>query len=53
MSSPQLLQGNEYLTKEKARVDKLLSGGSVAAAKVDELSRKLSVIGAILGDDEE
>lgn len=45
-------KGDAYLSTEKARVDKMLSGGGVSAAKVDELSRKSSVLGAILGADE-
>lgn len=46
-----LPQGVEYLSKEKARLEKLLAGGSVAAAKVDEMSRKTSVLGAFLDDE--
>ena len=44
-------QGVEYLTKEKARLDKMLSSGSVHASKVEELSKKVSVLGAF-GDEE-
>ncbi|PNW88536.1 hypothetical protein CHLRE_01g033550v5 [Chlamydomonas reinhardtii] len=46
-------KGSEYLTKEKARLEKLLAGGSVNAAKVDEMSRKTSVLGAFAAEDEE
>ncbi|KAG2448646.1 hypothetical protein HYH02_006533 [Chlamydomonas schloesseri] len=46
-------KGAEYLTKEKARLEKMLSGGSVNAAKVDEMSRKSSVLGAFGDDDDE
>jgi len=46
-------KGVSYLATEKARVDKMLTGGSVSAAKADEMTRKSSVIGHILGDDEE
>lgn len=44
-------KGDDYLTKEAARLDKMLSSGSVATAKVEELSRKLSVLSAINGDE--
>jgi protein disulfide-isomerase A6 len=46
------LQGDSYLTKEKSRLDKMLSGGSLAAGKVDEMARKSSVLGHIIGKDE-
>ncbi|GFR39801.1 hypothetical protein Agub_g288 [Astrephomene gubernaculifera] len=45
-------KGVEYLSKEKARLEKMLGGGSVAAAKVDEMSRKTSVLGAFTEDAE-
>lgn len=45
-------QGAEWLSKEKARVEKLLSTGSVESKKVDEISRKASVLGHILKADE-
>ncbi|GIL81325.1 hypothetical protein Vretimale_1122 [Volvox reticuliferus] len=48
-----LEKGVEYLSKEKARLEKMLAGGSVAAAKVDEMSRKTSVLGAFLDEDDE
>ncbi|KAG2444788.1 hypothetical protein HXX76_001531 [Chlamydomonas incerta] len=46
-------KGAEYLGKEKARLEKMLSGGSVSAAKADEMSRKTSVLGAFAAEDEE
>ncbi|EFJ43445.1 hypothetical protein VOLCADRAFT_106773 [Volvox carteri f. nagariensis] len=46
-------KGVGYLSKEKARLDKMLAGGSVAAAKVEEMSRKSSVLGAFLDEDDE
>jgi hypothetical protein len=46
------VKGVEYLEKEAARLEKLLSGGSLSASKVEELSRKLSVITAIRDGDE-
>ncbi|GIL63482.1 hypothetical protein Vafri_17537 [Volvox africanus] len=48
-----LEKGVEYLSKEKARLEKMLAGGNVAAAKVDEMSRKASILGAFLDEDEE
>ncbi|KAJ9528075.1 hypothetical protein QJQ45_005735 [Haematococcus lacustris] len=44
-------KGTTYLTKEKARVDKMLASGGMAAAKYEELSRKSSVLGALLGEE--
>ncbi|KAJ9528283.1 hypothetical protein QJQ45_014264 [Haematococcus lacustris] len=44
-------KGATYLTKEKARVDKMLASGGMAAAKYEELSRKSSVLGALLGEE--
>jgi len=41
-----LEKGDEYLTKEYARLERLISSGSVSASKVDELARKSSVLGA-------
>ncbi|KAG2501842.1 hypothetical protein HYH03_000340 [Edaphochlamys debaryana] len=45
-------KGADYLKKEQARLDKMLGTGSVAAAKVDEMSRKTSVLSAFAEDDE-
>lgn len=45
-------KGVEYLSKEKARVDRILQG-SVSSSKVEELARKSSVLGALLGTDDE
>ena len=41
----------ERLAKEKARLEKMLGGGSVSAAKVDEMSRKTSVLGAFADEE--
>jgi protein disulfide-isomerase A6 len=44
-------KGDEYLSKEKARLEKLLLTGSVHASKVEDMSRKTSVLGALLGEE--
>lgn len=44
-------QGVEYLSKEKARVDKMLSTGSVHASKVEDMSKKVSVLGAFTDEE--
>ena len=41
------MQGDAYLKTEKARLEKVLSG-KVAAAKADEMARKVSIMGALL-----
>ena len=40
--------GKAALAKEAARLERMIGSGSVAAAKVDEMSRKTSVLGAFL-----
>ena len=45
------IEKDEYLTKEKARLEKMLTSGSVAAAKADEMSRKVNIMAAILGEE--
>jgi protein disulfide-isomerase A6 len=47
-----ITKGVEYFAKEKARLDKMLSTGNVNADKADEMSRKVSVLGAFTEDDE-
>ncbi|PNH11560.1 putative protein disulfide-isomerase A6 [Tetrabaena socialis] len=44
-------KGADYLGKEKARLDKMLSSGSVSSSKVDEMSRKTSVLGAFVDEE--
>lgn len=41
-------KGADYLKTEHARLDKMISSGSVNAAKVDEMSRKTSVLSAFV-----
>ena len=41
----------DYLVKEKARLEKMLTSGNVAASKADEMSRKVSIMSAILGEE--
>lgn len=42
---PSLPQGSSYLTTEKARLDKILGSGSVAASKVEDFAKKSSILG--------
>ena len=46
LNSP--LQGSDYLSKEKARLEKMLLSGSVHASKVEDMSRKTSILGHLL-----
>ncbi|KAF8070926.1 PDIL2-2 [Scenedesmus sp. PABB004] len=41
-----IAKGDEYLENELARLERMIGTGSVAAAKVDEMSRKVSVLSA-------
>lgn len=41
-------QGSDYLSKEKSRLEKMLTSGSVHASKVEDMSRKTSVLGDLL-----
>lgn len=41
-----LLQGEEYLSKERARLERMIASGGVAASKVDDFARKSSVLSA-------
>lgn len=43
-------QGVEFFKAEAARLERMISSGGVAAAKLDEMSRKASVLGAFNGD---
>lgn len=43
-------QGGDYVTTEKARLAKVMSGGSMTAAKAAEMSRKAAVLGALAGE---
>ena len=44
-------QGDTYLSKEKARLDKMLVSGSVHASKVEDMSKKSSILGHLLGEE--
>lgn len=44
-------QGVEYLKTERARLERMISSGSVAAAKLDEMTRKSSVLEAFAGEE--
>ncbi len=44
-------QGAEYLGKEKARLEKMLGTGSVAESKVEEMSKKTSVLSAFVDEE--
>lgn len=39
-------QGNEYFATELARLERMIGSGSLSAAKLDEMSRKTSVLSA-------
>jgi hypothetical protein len=41
-----LLQGEEFLSKERARLERMIASGGVAASKVDDFARKSSVLSA-------
>ena len=43
-------QGVEYFKSEAARLERMISSGGVAGAKLDEMSRKASVLGAFNGE---
>mmetsp|Transcript_27918 Transcript_27918/g.61277 ORF Transcript_27918/g.61277 Transcript_27918/m.61277 type:complete len:250 (-) Transcript_27918:220-969(-) len=45
-------KGVDYLAKEKSRLEKMLGSGGVHSSKVDEMSRKASILGALSGDEE-
>lgn len=45
------VEKDDYIIKEKARLEKMLTSGNVAAAKADEMSRKVSIMSAILGEE--
>jgi len=42
-------KGDKYLSVERARIEKMLSGKSIAAAKAVELSKKIAVLDHYLG----
>ncbi len=48
-----LEKGADYFTKEKARLERMLGSGSVAAAKAEEMIRKSSILGAFLPETDE
>lgn len=45
-------QGIAYFATERARLDKMLLSGSLASKKVEEFSKKSSVLGAFLPEEE-
>jgi len=44
------LQGPEYLSTEKTRLEKVLSSGSVASSKAMEMAKKVSILKVLLGE---
>eukprot|EP00879_Flechtneria_rotunda_P001267 GHRR01001414.1.p1 GENE.GHRR01001414.1~~GHRR01001414.1.p1 ORF type:complete len:273 (+),score=98.07 GHRR01001414.1:54-872(+) len=44
-------KGDDYFTTELARLERMVSSGSVAAAKLDEMSRKSSILSAFTGKE--
>lgn len=47
------MQGEDYFAKELARLERMISSGSVAAAKLTEMAKKASVLGAFSSKDDE
>lgn len=45
-------KGGGYFAKEAARLERLLASGSVGGARVQELTTKLSVLSAFVGEEE-
>lgn len=45
------MQGDEYFSKERSRLERMISSGGVAANKVDDFARKSSVLSAFLAED--
>lgn len=43
----------EYFKTEAARLERMISSGSVAAAKLEEMSKKAGILGAFVGEAEE
>eukprot|EP00877_Chromochloris_zofingiensis_P001889 jgi/Chrzof1/11700/Cz06g06030.t1 len=46
-------KGEDYFAKELARLERMISSGSVAAAKLTEMAKKASVLGAFSSKDDE
>lgn len=46
MSAAYLVQGDDYFKTELARLERMISSGSVKADKLDAFSKKASVLGA-------
>jgi hypothetical protein len=44
-------QGDAYFKTEKARVERILSSGSVHASKAEQLSKKASVLSAFVDEE--
>lgn len=47
------VQGDEYFSKERARLERMISSGGVAANKVDDFARKSSVLSAFVAETAE
>ena len=47
-----LANGMDYLATEKARVDRLISNGSMKSEKLASFLRKLNVLSAFLDEDQ-
>lgn len=48
-----LEKGEGYIAKELARLEKMLDKGSMSSSKVEEVSRKVSVLSSFVGDEED
>lgn len=44
------LQGDDYFSKERARLERMISSGGVAANKVGDFARKSSVLSAFVAE---
>ena len=45
-----LEKGVDYFKSEAARLERMIASGGVAAKKLEEMTRKASVLGAFTGD---
>lgn len=52
MAKKAVEKGVDYFKKEAARLERMISSGAVEAKKLEEMTRKSSVLGAFNGDDD-
>jgi protein disulfide-isomerase A6 len=46
-------KGADYLSKEKARLSKMLSSGALSVPKIEEITKKVAIIAAFFPEEEE